>query len=727
MGEIKSRANVPRLIQILAAQYEENPRVVLRELIQNAADAITEAKKVGAETHAGIDVEIFGENDRSQFDVHVGIRDSALGMDEAEFGGYLATLGAGSKIEDIDSIGEWGIGFYSIVVICKSAIVATKTAGGDIIAYRYSVLDDTFSELPAHELAWLSNREFHPNKRTSGTSILLEIAFDKWPALKDWLNRQRLEIELRTFCLFIPYPIRVSTEDSLAGEVVNLFEPPWGKPSAGKQAALNGLWEKTLPYTTVDNYPRLAHCFDDSLDAHATLSGVCYFIPGYRGAVQIYYKHMFVEGAHDVLPHWCRHISIISNIRTDRESKYHLSVPPARTHVVRNDAFFEVIPHYERQAGEALTSWFEEYQNELQAALATCDQETRARAFSEISNSSVFPQVLEGVAEVLRNICLDLSEILATACSAPTCSRTILHAVRESLFSERLELASVVPALQEQARHAKDRAEKERESQRHTGDGPTWYPLEHRNFVSTFGDLVLVTIMVKEFPHGSRPHFSTLRVPVRCLPLIDPSLMEAGVVRIPTLGTGEGTEYLYEADDRLVVVPRPEELLFLAALDELRDDYNLAVVSVEDKAFSPATYADEWEDLKRTFEQLVTEKGQGLGGQAMYKVQVSGYTTREFPIIIHEENDEQILTINTWNRGMKSLNEAVRRTLASGSMHTEKAIRSLVHDLYHSASYPRETALTEATLHVAEVKDQMILDVCETLSQMIDAKVGGEK
>lgn len=731
--QFATTANVSRLIQILAKQYEENPRVVLRELVQNAADAITLARRDDPDVDELIEIEILPD-DAHQHRAHLAIRDRAAGMTAVDLSEYLTQLGSGTKIDDVETIGEWGIGFYATVVICRSVIVATKARNSDIITFRYLVDEDRYIPLDKDTEDWLTPREFAGADRPTGTTVILEVDYDKWPQLRDWLNRQRLETELRTFCLFVPYPIRVISADRVSSlDDVNLPQTPWQRTGAEREKALADLWARTLVYSSPENYPVLSHCFHSSPDANSTFSGVCFFLPKYHGGTQLYFKNIYVELARDVLPTWASPFSLIINIRSDTNSQFHLSVPPSRTHVVRNESFFRWLPLIQQTVGNAIESAFGLYTTDLQGKLATADAERRSQGYEEVTKTSAVVDALQGVTGMLRNICLDLGSALAVACSDDACHRDVKLAAVELLqerVAVKLDADNIVQALKEHAKFAKDAAVKERARQRDTHECPTWCPDESEWFLTRLGHFLPMPVVVKEFPHGKRPQFTRLQVPVAVLHLLDASLLdhEEDSVRLPVLTKGDPAEYLVESDaDRLVLVPDSLELAYVAALCARNERYHMNAVSTRDTAFRPATYPKEWEDLKAAFDALVGEKARLASSEPPYVVDVAGFERQEFPIVLHEDDTgTRRLTINAYNRGMKGLKEAFNRSLEAGSSRTERALRSLIHDLYHCAAYPRETPLTEATLHSLEVKDETLTNICEVVAEALDARINPE-
>ncbi|WP_247917316.1 SIR2 family protein [Streptococcus oralis] len=109
---------------------QKYPKVVMRELLQNAMDACKVAKrdyniKISVEEKNGV--------------MFLSILDNGIGMSIAEIKNYYLTIGKSGKreVSNVDDlVGRFGIGALSMFLISDSIFVQTKKSGGSPISFR---------------------------------------------------------------------------------------------------------------------------------------------------------------------------------------------------------------------------------------------------------------------------------------------------------------------------------------------------------------------------------------------------------------------------------------------------------------------------------------------------------------------------------------------------------------------------------------------------------------
>lgn len=115
------------LVDLLSHHLYSSPRVYLRELLQNAVDAITARQAVQPGAPARITVRT-GET--------LSVTDTGVGLSEADVHTFLATIGRSSKraadgeIEAArgDFIGQFGIGLLACFVVADEITVVSRPA-----------------------------------------------------------------------------------------------------------------------------------------------------------------------------------------------------------------------------------------------------------------------------------------------------------------------------------------------------------------------------------------------------------------------------------------------------------------------------------------------------------------------------------------------------------------------------------------------------------------------
>lgn len=116
------------IIQLLSDHLYSGPSVYVRELLQNAVDAISARRLVDRTFQASIRIEVHesGEDQRATLLV----TDNGIGLTRDDVHRFLATIGQSSKhqIDRSDFIGQFGIGLLSCFMVCDEVVVITRSA-----------------------------------------------------------------------------------------------------------------------------------------------------------------------------------------------------------------------------------------------------------------------------------------------------------------------------------------------------------------------------------------------------------------------------------------------------------------------------------------------------------------------------------------------------------------------------------------------------------------------
>ena len=142
MGNRQFKAESKRLLDLMINSIYTNKEIFLRELISNASDAIdklyyrslTDKKLKINKDDLKIRIDIDKENRL------LTITDNGCGMTEEELDKNLGTIAkSGSlnfkqeneKKKDIDIIGQFGVGFYSALMVSDLVTVESKSVDSD--------------------------------------------------------------------------------------------------------------------------------------------------------------------------------------------------------------------------------------------------------------------------------------------------------------------------------------------------------------------------------------------------------------------------------------------------------------------------------------------------------------------------------------------------------------------------------------------------------------------
>lgn len=125
------RVDLRGVVEILSHHLYSSPRVFVRELLQNARDALVARKlhepTADGVTAAGRGVRLWVEGD------DILVEDDGIGLTAEEMGSLLATIGASSKRDDLvrvreDFLGRFGIGLLSCFLVADSIEVESRSA-----------------------------------------------------------------------------------------------------------------------------------------------------------------------------------------------------------------------------------------------------------------------------------------------------------------------------------------------------------------------------------------------------------------------------------------------------------------------------------------------------------------------------------------------------------------------------------------------------------------------
>lgn len=204
------QAEVNRLMDILIHSLYSNKDIFLRELISNASDALdkirflslTDKKVLGDGDTAKLDISIWADKANRQ----LFIRDRGIGMTKDELvknlgtiakSGTSAFLEAMQKGGDVNLIGQFGVGFYSVYLVADWVEVITK-AHGDKQYIWSSGADGAFS---------VSEDDGENDDLGRGTLIKIHLKEGE----EEYADQDRLKALVSRYSEFIDFPIYLQT------------------------------------------------------------------------------------------------------------------------------------------------------------------------------------------------------------------------------------------------------------------------------------------------------------------------------------------------------------------------------------------------------------------------------------------------------------------------------------------------------------------------------------
>ena len=241
MAKKQFKAESKRLLDLMINSIYTHKEIFLRELISNASDAIDKLY------YHALSQGITGLN-RDDFYIRLTldkenglllVEDNGCGMDRDELENNLGTIAkSGSfnfkneneKTDDIDIIGQFGVGFYSAFMVSDEVKVITKKYGSDDAYEWFSTGADGYT---------VTNSE----KASNGTQIILKLKEDtEEENYSDFLDEYTIRGLVKKYSDYIRYPIKMMVTSSRLKEgsdkeyeqytediTVNSMVPLWKK------------------------------------------------------------------------------------------------------------------------------------------------------------------------------------------------------------------------------------------------------------------------------------------------------------------------------------------------------------------------------------------------------------------------------------------------------------------------------------------------------------------
>lgn len=204
------------IIDLLSNHLYSGPQVFVRELLQNAVDAIS-ARRHEDPTHKGeISIEAIEIDGRGHSLVVI---DNGVGLKEEEIHRFLATIGQTSKRrEDLlergsDFIGQFGVGLLSCFVVSQEIVVITKSIKPDSPTVEWRGHNDGTYSIK------VLDKDIAP-----GTQVYLTAK----PDSAEFFTSSRIRELCKHFGSMLPYPIRVVNGNRK--DTINESGVPWELP-----------------------------------------------------------------------------------------------------------------------------------------------------------------------------------------------------------------------------------------------------------------------------------------------------------------------------------------------------------------------------------------------------------------------------------------------------------------------------------------------------------------
>ncbi len=260
MATYEFKSESKRMLDLMINSIYTHKEIFLREIISNASDALDKLYyKSLSDDNIDFDREKFYIRITPDKDARtLTITDGGIGMNRDELeenlgtiakSGSLAFKSENEKCDDVDIIGQFGVGFYSAFMVGKSVTVKSRKFGSDEAFKWYSEGADGYEIEPC-------------DKDTTGTEIII--------ALKDNTDDENYDTYLEEYTIrnlikkysdYIKYPIKMMvTKQKLKDATEEEKKKDDYKPeyeSYSEDDVLNSmvpLWRKNKSELSDDDY-----------------------------------------------------------------------------------------------------------------------------------------------------------------------------------------------------------------------------------------------------------------------------------------------------------------------------------------------------------------------------------------------------------------------------------------------------------------------------------------
>ena len=324
MEKKQFQAESKRLLDLMINSIYTHKEIFLREILSNGSDAIDKL------AYQALTDEKVGMS-RSDFAIRIQadkqartltVSDNGIGMDQTEMEENLGTIcRSGSlkfkqemeKKDDVDIIGQFGVGFYSAFMVADEVTVISKKYGSDTAFMWKSSGADGYTIEPAE-------------RESAGTDVIMKLKEDtEDEQYSRFLESYTIQGLVRKYSDYIRYPIKMNVESQRLKEGTEASDKPEYE-TVIEDRTLNSMipiWQKAKKDVTDEEYNTFYkekfYDFEDPLAViHASVEGaVTYkallYIPArapfdfntkdFKKGLQLYSSGVLImENCADLLP-----------------------------------------------------------------------------------------------------------------------------------------------------------------------------------------------------------------------------------------------------------------------------------------------------------------------------------------------------------------------------------------------------------------------------------------
>ncbi|MCM1217838.1 MAG: HSP90 family protein [Lachnospiraceae bacterium] len=281
MGKYQFKVDLKGIIRLLSDNLYSSDQVFLRELLQNAADAVTARKRAeGDFTQGRITVTYRKDLEGARLT----FTDNGIGLDEEEIHSFLSVIGQSSKrAETVRSsyIGQFGIGLLSCFLVTNEIKVITRSA----------------KEEKGHQWVGKSDGSYAVTTLRKETEVGTQVQIGLTGSRYETFTEQEIVRALSEYGFLLTIPIVFDGEEEQ--RTVNDNFIPWRQPLCMAEDMMS-FGEQVFEEDFFDVIPLTG----EGIKGYAFLS-TRQSSASVAIRHKIYLKNMFVtEDGRDIIPRW---------------------------------------------------------------------------------------------------------------------------------------------------------------------------------------------------------------------------------------------------------------------------------------------------------------------------------------------------------------------------------------------------------------------------------------
>lgn len=323
MAKKQFKSESKRLLDLMINSIYTHKEIFLREIISNASDAIDKLYFLSlTDSNVGINKDEFKINlEVDKENRIITVSDNGIGMDSDDLENNLGTIASSGsykfkqeneKTNDVDIIGQFGVGFYSAFMVADEITVLTKKYNCDT-AYKWNSTGADGYTITESE------------KDSVGTTVIIKVKEDtEAENYSEFLEKYKISALVSKYSDYIRYPIIMKMEHKKMKENCDLKNPEYDTVS--EDEVLNSMvpiWQRSKKDVTADEYNEFykqkffdfedpMHVITTSVEGVVTYKSLIfipsrvpfnYYTKEYKKGLQLYSSGVLImDNCEDLLP-----------------------------------------------------------------------------------------------------------------------------------------------------------------------------------------------------------------------------------------------------------------------------------------------------------------------------------------------------------------------------------------------------------------------------------------